>query len=84
MKKYIPTALILMFVALAAIAYFAGSNPTLALVFAIGGILVWALTPSGLGHPPERAGDADPQELKKYREEHPGSTIADELRASRK
>lgn len=84
MKKYIPSALILLFLVLAAITYFAASNPVLALVFAICAVLVWALAPSGLGHSPGPAGDADPKELKNYREEHPGSTIADAVRATRK
>lgn len=83
-KKYIPSALILLFIVLAVIAYFAASNPALALISATCGVLVWALVPSGLGHSPGPAGDADPKELKTYRKEHPGSTVADAVRATRK
>lgn len=84
MKKYIPSALILLFIVLAAITYFAASNPALAQVFAICAVLVWALAPSGLGHSPGPAGDVDPKELKNYRKERPGSTIADAVRATGK
>lgn len=84
MKKYIPSTLILLFIVMAAIVYFAASNPALALVFATCGVLVWALVPSGLGHSPGPAGDAGPKELKNYRKEHPGSTVAEAVRATRK
>lgn len=84
MKKYIPAALILMFTVAAVIAYFATSTPVLALVFAMCGVLVWALTPNGLGRAPGPGGDVSPRELKRYREEHPGSTVADAIRATRK
>lgn len=49
----------------------------------IGCLLVWAVAPSAIGKAPRRAADApehSPEDIRRYREEHPGASISDAIR----
>ncbi|MFJ6533286.1 hypothetical protein [Microbacterium sp. NPDC091662] len=61
-------------------------DPFLGLGFAGAALVVFALAPTVIGSPSgtrQRPVSATPEELKKWREAHPGSTITDALNAHR-
>jgi hypothetical protein len=61
-----------------------GSSLLLAAGLAASAVGVFTLAPTTIGRPtgsPRRKVDATPAELRRWREEHPGSTIADAVAA---
>ncbi|MFS0704344.1 hypothetical protein AB6N23_07465 [Cellulomonas sp. 179-A 9B4 NHS] len=79
MKKHLPTAAFFGLMILAGVVYFAAENVLLAAAVAALAVTIWGFTPSGFGHVPKRGPVVSPKELREYRRQHPGATIADAI-----
>lgn len=86
MRKYVSLVTMFALLILAAVAFFAWDNTLLALLSTVLAAAIQFLMPPTLGDVPpreERRANMDPAELKRYRRDHPGSTIGDAMRATR-
>ncbi len=79
MKKYAPTVVMFGLIAAAAIIYFTSDNTLVAFFVAVLAVVVWGTTASGLGPVPAHKPRVSPEQLKEYRRQHPGATIADAI-----
>lgn len=80
----VKVALIITCIALSAVSYFVLNDPTIALLAALCGVVVWVLLDRDLLKSVKVRGKIDSKELKEFRKSHPDLSMSESISAYQK